>query len=374
MRKRLTTDEFIEKAKLIHANYKWNLVDYKNSRTPIKVICPIHGEFESIPANLLFGSGCRKCGFNLTSKALSSNTSIFLEKAKLIHPNYDWSLVSYKNNYTKIKIICPTHGIFESIPSGILQGQGCCKCGHTNTTKKITSNISEFLKKIKLINTKDNFDQFIYVNWHTKGKVVCPQHGLYEAIPNTLLNGCGCPKCGKTKKLNTVEFIEKAKVIHPQYNWDLVDYKLTKIKIKVICPIHGIFENTPNNILRGQGCSKCKESKGEKFVTNWLQQNGYISTPEKRFKTCKDKRELPFDFYINNTNILIEYDGEQHFIPKPFWGGEEALQNTIRRDNIKNEWAKNNGFIIIRLNYLMNDSDKINILTKMVEENLCVIK
>jgi len=169
----------------------------------------------------------------------------------------------------------------------------------------------------------------------------------------------------RSRVLTTQEFIEKAKIIHPNYDLSLVEYTGCHGKIKIICPTHGFFEIIPTNLLHGQGCPNCKMSKGEEFVKKWLQDNNMKYTQQKRFTTCKDKQQLPFDFYINETKILIEYDGIQHFKSVKWFGGEKELKNVIRRDNIKNEWAKNNGYIVIRINYKMNNEERIRILESL---------
>ena len=69
------------------------------------------------------------------------------------------------------------------------------------------------------------------------------------------------------KKLTTEEFIEKAKQIHgDKYDYSLTEYKSNKKKVKIICPIHGVFEQRPLNHLQGCGCIKC--SGLEKLTTD----------------------------------------------------------------------------------------------------------
>jgi len=125
MGKRKTTEEFIEMAKSIHGDrYDYSLVEYKNNKTKVKIICPVHGVFEQKPIHHLRGHGCHECG----DKRLT--TKQFIEKVKSIHKDkYDYSLVEYKNNKTKVKIICPVHGPFEQRPNDHLRGRGCFKCG-----------------------------------------------------------------------------------------------------------------------------------------------------------------------------------------------------------------------------------------------------
>lgn len=134
--KKLTTEEFTKRAKQIHGDkYDYSLVDYKNARTKVKIICPEHGEFEQTPtAHLNNNQGCKKC----YDKKQSLTTEQFIEKAKIIHGDkYDYSLVDYKNGKTKVKIICPNHGMFEQQPRAHLDVQGCPKCKMSHGEKII---------------------------------------------------------------------------------------------------------------------------------------------------------------------------------------------------------------------------------------------
>jgi len=106
-----------------------------------------------------------------------------------------------------------------------------------------------------------NYKFVEYKNAKTKVKIICSTHGIFEQTPGNHLNGKGCSECSGNKKLNTEEFIEKAKAIHGnKYDYSLVEYKNAKINIKIICSEHGIFEQIVSNHLSGKGCSKCKRS------------------------------------------------------------------------------------------------------------------
>ena len=356
--KKLTKNEFIEKARAIHPDYNWSLVEYIGTHIKVKIICPKHGIFESTPHNVLVGRGCVRCAI----ESYTSNTREFIKRVKIIHPNYDWSLVDYKNSKTKIKVICPKHGFFESLPNSLLNGVGCSKCGieKISISNKMTQ--KEFIELAIAIHPSYDWSLVDYKGSKKKIKVICPIHNIFEITPNSILQGHGCIKCCGTKQSNTLEFINKVKYIHPNYDWSLVDYKTAHIKIKVICPKHGIFDTKPNWLLCGRGCPRCKESKGEKFVAKWLQDNNYEYTPQKKFKTCKNLNSLPFDFHINKTNILIEYDGIQHYTPIDCFGGEESFNNIVKHDNIKNDWAKENNYKIIRLNYLMSNQERLDMM------------
>jgi len=137
--KRLTTEEFIKRAKEVHGDkYDYSKVKYTNKHTKVCIICPIHGEFWQEPNSHLYGCGCNECWLtkNLTSKL--SNTEKFIKKARKVHGNkYDYSKVEYKHSLKKICIICPTHGEFWMKPNDHLNGQGCKMCNESRLEKKI---------------------------------------------------------------------------------------------------------------------------------------------------------------------------------------------------------------------------------------------
>lgn len=137
MAKRLTTDDFIKRARDVHGDkYDYSLSEYVSKDKKLKIICPIHGEFEQSPNNHWKGKGCPGCSGN---KKLTQEE--FIAKAKLIHHDfYDYSNVVYVNVDTPVKICCKKHGPFEQTPYRHLQGRGCPLCGwqkmeQTNLTK-----------------------------------------------------------------------------------------------------------------------------------------------------------------------------------------------------------------------------------------------
>ena len=100
---------------------------------------------------------------------------------------------------------------------------------------------------------------------------------------------------------------------------------------------------------RGFGCKSCAESQGERMIRLVLEDMNINFTQEKRFASCRDKKELPFDFFLPDYGVLIEFQGMQHFSPKGSWGGEEVLEATQRRDRVKKEWAKENQIPLLEL-------------------------
>jgi len=281
------------------------------------------------------------------------NIKIFIERSNKIHNNkYNYSLVDYKNNRTKVKIICSDHGIFEQVPGAHLRGQICKKCNN----EKSNIGKTEFIKISKKIhNNKYDYSLVEYNNNKTKIKIICPIHGEFKQRPDSHLQGKGCNKCAiiyKKHNLQNKDFIEISKKIHNnKYNYSLVNYENGRTKVKIICPIHGIFEQIPYNHSKGLGCHKCKESSGESIIHNYLTDNNIKHDREKKFDGCIDKQHLRYDFYIPEKNICIEYNGEQHYKPIKYFGGLKTYEYIKNHDTIKKKYCIENNIKYLEIRY-----------------------
>ena len=269
------TQQFINKAKLIHGDkYNYSKVEYINSKTKVCIICPIHGEFWQRPSSHLQGKGCLKCGFDKTASIKRLTREEFITKAKEVHDNkYDYSKVIYKNSDTKVEIICPTHGSFFQTPYHHLQGHGCKKCGDEAKSHKL--------------------------------------------------------------KMNTTEFIIKAKEIHGnKYDYSKVKYDGVLEKVCIICPYHGEFWQTPDNHIQGCGCPECNQSHLEKEIQQELEILNIEFEYNKKYNFLNG---LQLDFYIPSKKIAIECQGKQHFVSVKHFGGENEFKNIQERDKKKFE-------------------------------------
>jgi len=138
-----------------------------------------------------------------------------------------------------------------------------------------------------------------------------------------------------------------------------------KTKIKIICPFHGVFEQTPKNHIKGQNCPNCPKkiiSIGEKKISEILRKNNIKYNNQHTFENCRDKRKLPFDFYLPYYNMCIEFDGRQHFESVINFGGEEQLKKTQQNDKIKNKYCKENNIKLLRIKYTENIEEKLSFL------------
>lgn len=262
MTNRKNTQDFIVEAKEIHGGkYDYSKVNYKNARTKVCLICPVHGEFWQAPFNHLQGHGCPKC-----AGVVGKTTKAFIENAKEIHGDkYDYSNVNYKNNKVPVCIICADHGAFWQKPNDHLMGHGCPKCGRKQSTSAKTSSTDEFIRKARQVHgDKYCYSNVKYVNSHTKVCIICEEHGEFWQSPNSHLRGRGCPQCariksGRAKRMTAEEFVSKAKNVHgDKYVYSEAKYTGSKVKICIICPRHGKFWQIPSDHLNGCGCKKCR--------------------------------------------------------------------------------------------------------------------
>lgn len=217
-------------------------------------------------------------------------------------------------------------------------------------------------------NTYD-YTSTVFVRSNQKVSYICKVHGVVEQTPNAHLAGKGCKFCKQQSyAYSTEEMILKFKESHgDKYDYTLVEYKNLTTKVRVICPDGGIFEILPQNHYRGYGCTCCSEhrSKGEETIQNELLSTGVEFLSQHTFDGCKHHHKLRFDFYLPEYNVCIEYDGIQHYKPIKWFGGESGFTQTKIRDEIKNNYCLENNIHLYRIKY--ND-DVISKLQQIMED------
>jgi len=275
-------------------------------------------------------------------------TNEFIVEARDIHGDkYNYDLVEYKNAISKVKIKCiKCIEIFYQSPDKHLQKRGCPKCAYIIRADKRRSDINEFIKKARDIHgDKYNYDLVEYKKAISKVKIKCIKcNDVFEQRAIIHLSNHGCPNCVNVKRLTTQSFIEKSKVIHgDKYNYDLVEYKSTKIKVKIKCiKCRNLFEQQPNNHLQGNGCPNCV-NKTELIIYTWLKDNYENVQREAIFEGLPNAR---FDFYLEDLDLVIELDGAQHFRQVANWCD---FKETQKKDKFKMDFCINNNISVIRV-------------------------
>jgi hypothetical protein len=282
----------------------------------------------------------------------------FIKKSSIKHNyKYNYDDVIYIDNRTKVIIKCPTHGDFSQTPEKHLMGHGCPKCSKNN--KKTTE---EYIKQCKTIHgDKYDYDDVIYNGAKKYIIIICKKHGKFKQIAYHHLNGCGCPKCAnKNKDVSTI--IQTCNDIHNnKYDYSKMKYINNRLKVKIICPIHGTFEqNLSNHIDKKQGCPYCNESHGEKFINHQLKIHNINFIRQFKFNNCKNIRNLTFDFYLPDINTCIEFNGIQHYETVKYFGGLFKLKYIQHNDEIKESFCKQNNIKLIKIKYDENILEKLN--------------
>lgn len=231
--KKLSMDEFLERSRMVHGDeYDYSETELHGVKEKSVIICRKHGRFEQSPALHMQGSGCPECAKEKRKETMlavhgvayasqsaemqrksrvtrerkfggmkppgsgrkAMGTEEFIRRAREVHGDrYDYSKTEYVNNATKVKIICPVHGVFEQLPSKHLAGQGCPDRSH-RMAKSAPAKLAEFVAKARAVHG-DRYDYSGTVWTGTKGKleIVCPEHGPFLQSPEKHLEGCGCP-------------------------------------------------------------------------------------------------------------------------------------------------------------------------------------
>ena len=429
---KLTREEFIEKAKQIHGDkYDYSKVKYSSWYDKVCIICPEHGEFWQTPSNHIHKShkhGCPQCG-----KIKSKNIALIQGKktfAKFIEENIQFTanVDDYITSNKLLTVVCKKHGPFQITPTNLyIQKTPCPKCKEELKKPKKEKNVidykQEFIDRLEkkypnrfeyqnlnyvnreteiclydkllkeyvnviptsLLNSKhlssvkgyektnlptiefiekakeihgDKYDysKVNYIHSKTKVCIICPEHGEWWQTPNDHLKGHGCSVCANNIKWNIDEYISEVKKIHGnKYDYSKLVLGKQSQHITLICPEHGEFKIRAMHHLKGSGCPKCKGSGGEKALLNFFEEK-HLYPQYNKFYKWLDNHQL--DFYFPEYKLAIEVQGRQHFEEKSFF--HVTLEEQIKRDEKKKMLCeKNNVTLLYYANYNMNFPYKV---------------
>ena len=283
----------------------------------------------------------------------------FVKEMQIKNPD-----ISIMGQYTtakeKIKVKCKKCGYeWIVLPSNLLAGSGCPKCVKKKWGENNRLTQKCFLERVKGINANiiplEN-----YTLSRNKIKCKCIKcDKIFNITASYLLleQKAKCPYCSKEQgrpnaRLSHDNFIKRM----GQIDKDIIiigKYKDSRSKIKCKCKkCNGEWYSIANNLLAKKvGCPNCFISKGERAIQQFLLKENIKFVQQYKFNDCRDKNRLPFDFYLNEYNLCIEYDGEFHYMASGFCGGQNKLKYTQLHDEIKNKYCKNNNINLLRISY-----------------------
>jgi len=272
----------------------------------------------------------------------------------------------YINSKTKLEIWCPTcEEVFYVTWNNFNRGVGCGKCAVKERGVRMRHTIESVTEEFAKHGWKVLPDQEYYGN-KTKLNVICNRKHLTTKTYTDFQQRKGCWECKSEDAAIRYRLPdEKAHAVATAAHLTLLstDYKNVK-DLSIFecnkCKFH--FETTLDSVKsKKTGCPKCKTSEGERLVMTYLEKLNIVFDHEKKFADCKSIRPLPFDFYfvIDDTPMIIEIDGIQHFNLVPFFG-ENSLARNLKIDTFKSLYCYNNCISILRIAY--TDLDSINTL------------
>lgn len=115
-----------------------------------------------------------------------------------------------------------------------------------------------------------------------------------------------------------------------------------------ICKKSWIISPNARN-TNNSGCPSCNFSKGELKMSKFFDLNKILYVSEYTFEDCRNKLKLPFDFYLPDFNLCVEYDGILHYKDK--FNNPKEFKNLKKNDKIKTKYCKDNNINLLRIPY-----------------------
>ena len=318
--------------------YKLLEEEYKGCNVKMSILCPNNHSFSTRWRNWQQGVRCPHC-----KGVAKLNIGIIRQAFK--EEGYELLTNEYVNNQGKLEYKCSHGHPNETTWNRFQQGERCSYC---SGFKLYEDYIREELEKegYTLLSS--------YINSGEKMVCLCPQGHECEIIWDNFKQGHRCKECSKEIISNkNKKSYEEVKDIFEQEGYTLLstEYKNMATKLEYKCPNNHIHKMTLGNFIRGRRCPSCGNNyKGEIKIKKILDLYNIVSIQQYKFKDCKDIRELPFDFYLPDYDVLIEYDGIQHFdIERAF--KKDKFWDTVIHDAMKNSYCEDNNIKLIRIPY-----------------------
>lgn len=299
---------------------------------------------------------------------------------RLNAPECEFKSVDLNDNGYEVKFICRKHlenGI-QSISIKVFQKKKtrntktlCYHCGKMVAGSKLSVSDKVIINRCKELDIEFVGKERLDSNGALVILFICNKHryiGIQKRQWDDIKNAkYSCYYCNPLHKKSIDDCLEELNSISISKNYQITEViDSSRIKCKCnICKTTWIAMLW--NLKKGTGCPKCKQSHGEEKVENWLKENNVSYLREYRFSDCKYKRTLPFDFYLPDYNLCIEYQGKQHYKPCTINGMTKQqsefnfkLQKT--KDRIKKQYCLNNNIAFLEISY-----KDYNVLERILE-------
>lgn len=335
----------------------------------------LHGDFRLFGQyrgyNELVALRCTKCRFvidNKTPLQFKRNPlcPVCNEQVKQTEKSFIWRLQNlYGNQYillsdfinvdTFVYLYHKDCGkVVRMRPTTLLSGSGCHYCYGTDKLGLV-----EIYRRLHIISNDLVLVKGESVKRKIEVRYISCGHKRESTLRGIKANP-SCPICSKRldRRLRALDFAENISI------YGLVsirsEYVNQNHKIGVKCNNCGYeWDTNPNPLVSGHGCPKCHSSRGESMIAKVLDNQNISYEYPKKFKDLRAKRLLHYDFYLPDYNVLIEYQGGQHYKPVNYFGGEKKFIKQQKYDQMKRNYAKENGYRLLEIPYTCYDIESI---------------
>lgn len=316
--------------------------------------------------------------FSKSNPYTIENIKLFLKKKK---EGVSILSDSFEGNNKKLRFLCSCGETFERTWADLSTNvySVCNKCVHNkigNNKKKSYEEVERFFNEhgYKLLSKE-------YINNITP--LQCENYLGYRGNLSYSALSSGKNISIFDTRSNLDFYIYNANHYAKLHNYTCIVEKIsdtqnhTAKSIDCICECGNRFTTSINSFKSGKcRCEKCAKSISiyEEQIKNFLNKHKIRFEQQKRFKDCKDKICLPFDFFLIDYNICLEIDGQGHYFPAYFnqCSKEDAIKSykIIKvHDEIKTNYCKTNNITLVRIPYWNMDNEKyVEILTNIIKD------
>jgi hypothetical protein len=355
--------------------------EYINCTTKLEYICNLHiNKGIQITDFDHFKNHHQTCKYCSKENILKKYITNYMNSKE-----YTITGINFNGSKSSINYICPKHqdkGIQTISLKSIYNKHGCPYCGsekvksHPHPTRTNENEIINYINSLGDI----NYLGMYFKNGRARVKYECLKHKnnipLEKDYNNFKRQKYFCNDCYRESKLKQT-FVEDIHELNPNIEI-LSEYLGDEVPVQCRCKLDNkTWSVTPCSLIAHPTCPKFRKSISncENQIRIILDKFNFKNTFQKRFNDCRDKYVLPFDYYLDDFNILIEYDGEDHYFPiqRGNHTFEEAIKIFIdkqKKDKIKTEYCKFKNIPLIRIPYWENENLEYYLFEQLVKHNV----
>lgn len=305
--------------------------------------------------------GCYYCGREKCAAARRKDLSEYDGRSLAESKGFEYIGMVRHDKKIWVQFVCPKHRQYgiQEMPYNNMKRVvvGCQHCiGRNDDEEEVLQEMHAANPHVELLEP--------YQGRTKRVKMRCILHNIVSfKTPFEVISGKGCVKCGAEKLSQQAKIPQNIFVDRLHQSFAHIELIGGYDGVVQCADFHcnncdANFTDYANYVMR-RGCPICGGSSMEQEIGKILTKYNISYKPQFSFTDCKDKRPLPFDFYLTDYNILIEYDGQQHYRPVNFGGinDERAYQKfkiTQLHDTIKTNYCKINDIPLIRIPYWEN--------------------